>query len=106
MNQASAFHHAVAKGQDPKSLSAISAEKSDQELRQLVLSLAVGCTVAQDSPGCPIRPLQGLTHVTLRNTVDRFDRETCLDLLREEATCRSTNRECGRYQALARLPAA
>ena len=106
MNIDSATPHAPGKGPERECLPAIFAEKSDQELRGLLMSLAVGCTAARNFPNCPIRPLQGLTHATLRNTVERFDRATCLDLLQEEADCRNLGHECARHQSGIRLPTA
>jgi hypothetical protein len=95
MNWNDTFRRISSKGQDDTFLPAFCGGESEQELRELVVQIVLNCAVLQTAQECPLRPLQGLFHVTLRNAVNRLSRESCLELLQEECTCRNVHEGCG-----------
>jgi hypothetical protein len=95
MNRNNTFRRISSKGQEDTFLPAFCGGETEQELRELVLQLTLTCSAARSLPDCPIRQLKGLSNVTLRNTVNRWSPETCLELLQEECTCRNVHEGCG-----------
>ena len=94
MNWSDTLRRISSKGQEDTFLPAFCGGETDQELRELVLQLALTCSALHAAEKCPLRPLLGLSHVALKNAVNRFDRETCLELLQEECTCRNVHEGC------------
>ena len=95
MNWSDTFRRISSKGQDDTYLPAFCGGESEQELQELVMQLTLTCSAARSLPDCPIHQLQGLSYVTLRNALNRFDRATCFELLQEECTCRNVHEGCG-----------
>jgi hypothetical protein len=80
---------------------ALVGSETDQELRAQVLQLVQNCSLLEASQNCPLRPLKGLSHVTLKDTLNRLPRETVLAILQEELACRA-QRHCGNNPGLLR----
>jgi len=84
----------ASKGPDGKFFPAYTGGESDEELRNIVVRFAQRGFLCRTRHECALRPMSGLTFVSLQNLANSMDRETCLQILDAEWACR--NSENGR----------
>ena len=63
------------------------AQKTLDELRDLILELSRTGPAQHSQPTCPFRILSGLTYTSLTHLVGGMSRETCLNLFEPEWPC-------------------
>jgi len=75
---------------------ALVGSETDQELRARLLQLVQSCSHMDAAHDCPLRSLKGLSHVTLKDTLNRLPRESVLAILQEELDSQAKH-NCGKH---------
>lgn len=94
---------ATSRGPQGELFSLVDGRETDQELKDLIVQLALKCPLGKSHFHCPFRILSGLSCDSLTGTVQTLSREACLSLFEMERECRATHAdEC---QSAKQLPA-
>jgi len=79
----------ASKGPDGKFFPAYTGAESDEELRSIVVRFAQRGFLCHTRHECALRPMAGLTYVSLQNLANSMTRDTCLRILDAEWACRN-----------------
>ena len=70
-------------------LSLLAGTETLEEIRQIIIWLALRCPADQNHPHCPFRIMSGLTPNSEKNLVNKLSLEECRGLFNMELECRS-----------------